>query len=389
MYNINRKKTNNLVLLHSRTKLAKYYKMITEFFLENYTKSVFYHGHFQTFLLGILDILIQAFRQYFKFFNFKYDRIVFTLRDGGKIPVDITKRKKNEFYSDIYEPYEHTNKILVVVPGFTSSSTEYYIKNFLEDLVNDFECHVMNVRGVGMKLYNPVTISTHCYKDVREYIESVCKDYPDKKVFAVGFSFGGMLLARSLGTNPEALPSNFVGGCGVCYPFSIDSVKKHVLGKNIGFLYSKFSARNMKKTFLDNLDVIFDSEKCKPEILNDKLEIIKKIEEMEYIHEIDEIYTARVLGFKTIEEYYEDSRIDKYLENIKVPFLSVFTEDDPIIPHHEVPINILKKNDNLITIISKNGGHMGFFSGVIPKRWIDLPIRSFLKTVDIIHDSEN
>jgi predicted alpha/beta-fold hydrolase len=96
---------------------------------------------------------------------------------------------------------------------------------------------------------------------------------------------------------------------------------------------------------LDNLEVIFDSVQCKPEILTINLKLLRKLRKWNtYIHEIDEIYTARVLGFKTIEEYYEDLGIDKFLENIKVPFLSVFTEDDPIIPHHEVPINILKKN---------------------------------------------
>jgi predicted alpha/beta-fold hydrolase len=136
------------------------------------------------------------------------------------------------------------------------------------------------------------------------------------------------------------------------------------------------------------VDVIFDEAKCHPEILRDKEEIIRKVKEMKYVHEIDEIYTTRILGCD-IEEYYDDSKIDKYLENIKVPFLSVFTEDDPIIPHYDLPISIMKKNDNLITILSKNGGHLGFFSGLIPKRWIDLPIRSFLKTLDIINDDSS
>jgi predicted alpha/beta-fold hydrolase len=107
----------------------------------------------------------------------------------------------------------------------------------------------MNVRGVVMKLYNPVTISTHCYKDVREHIESVCKDYPDKKVFAVGFSFSGMLLARRVGTNPEALPSNFVGGCGMCYPFFHRLCEEACFGQKYRLSLFKVFIRNMKKPF--------------------------------------------------------------------------------------------------------------------------------------------
>jgi hypothetical protein len=32
---------------------------------------------------------------------------------------------------------------------------------------------------------------------------------------------------------------------------------------------------------------------------------------------------------------------------------------------------------------------MGFFKGLLPHRWIDTPIKTFIKTVEIIHNAED
>lgn len=40
-------------------------------------------------------------------------------------------------------------------------------------------------------------------------------------------------------------------------------------------------------------------------------------------------------------------------------------------------------------MISKKGGHLGFFSGIIPERWINIPIKTFFKALEIIIDTED
>jgi poly(3-hydroxyalkanoate) synthetase len=44
---------------------------------------------------------------------------------------------------------------------------------------------------------------------------------------------------------------------------------------------------------------------------------------------------------------------DLILKKIKIPFLSIFTKDDPIIPYEAIPLKLFQQNSNLITIISK------------------------------------
>jgi predicted alpha/beta-fold hydrolase len=376
-----KEKENNLLVVHSNSKLAKFFKMITDHFLETYADSFFlYTGHAQTFFLELCDLLLQFLRKYFNFFKFKYRREEFILQDGGTLNIDIAKVKGKE--------EAQNNKILLVLSGFTSVSEEYYIKYFLDNFVEEFDCRVLNSRGIGGKMTSPLMISSHCYSDIKEYLDYLNFTHPEKKVFCVGFSYGGMLLARCLGAFHSQLPSNLIGACGICYPHCLEQTKKYV-ETQLGGFYSKYSAKNLKKCFLDNVDVIFDPKKNLNEsILRDKEIIIEKITNLNHVSDFDNIYTYRILNFETFDDYYIDSKLDPFLSKINIPFLSVFSQDDPIIPYEAIPLQLYQNNPNLVTIISKKGGHLGFFSGMIPHRWIDIPVKTFMKTVEIIHDVE-
>jgi predicted alpha/beta-fold hydrolase len=252
--------------------------------------------------------------------------------------------------------------------------------------LEEYECRVVNARGLGgMKLFSPKMISSDCYKDALEYIIKVCNENKNKKIFGVGFSFGGLLLSRAVGTNPELIPSNFFAGCGLCYPTCLETTKDYA---EIHFkgLYSKATLQNMKKCFFDNLDDIFSKE----ELMKDREDIIGKVENCQLMSHFDNVYTTWSLGMDKVEDYYEYSNSDTYLKNIKVPFLSMFSEDDPIIPIASVPFKILQNNPNMVTIVSQHGGHLAFFGGsVIPQRSLNQPIKSFMKVVEILRDTKS
>jgi hypothetical protein len=49
----------------------------------------------------------------------------------------------------------------------------------------------------------------------------------------------------------------------------------------------------------------------------------------------------------------------------------------------------MQKNKNLITMISKKVGQLGFFSGIIPERWIKIPIKTFFISLEIIFETDD
>ena len=100
-------------------------------------------------------------------------------------------------------------------------------------------------------------------------------------------------------------------------------------------------------------------------------------------------YCYKILGYENIEDYYEKGDLRKDIEKISIPFLSWFTEDDPIIPVNIIPFDSFQKNSNTVTIVSEHGGHLGLFSGgFMPKRFISEPIKNFFKLVFILNENK-
>jgi len=235
-------------------------------------------------------------KQFFNIFTFQYKTEIMKLNDGGRLI--ISKAKKIFLEEKKISKNEKPTRILIIIPGFTSDSEEFYIKNFIEDFIDDFDCRIINMRGLGkIQLTSLHMISTHCYLDVLEYIYNACFKNQSKMVFGVGLSYRGMLLARALGSNPDSLPENFIGGCGICYPVCLKSTCKYG-ESNLGGIYPRYLSKKLKTIFLKNLNIIFDTKfKCNEIIIKEKEKLIKEINNLKLISEFDEKYTCKNLGF--------------------------------------------------------------------------------------------
>jgi len=386
-----KQKSQKLLLVHSNNRLSRLFHLINIKLFESFKPSLFlFSGHAQTLILEIFSLIVRLFKKLFKFYRMKYRREIFTLSDGCKIAVDHAIKRYNGKQGKI----EETDKILIVLPGVTSTSRDYYVKAIVDDFCDEFDVRVVNARGFGeIKLFSPKMISSACFKDVGEYIERVCEENPNKKVFGLGFSFGGMMLARYLGTDPGKVPKNFLAGIGLCFPCCLYETKNYA-EVHFNGLYSKASLANCKTTFFSNLDVIFDEKYHKENgtlhILSKKEELIKQVQNCNLMSDFDRVYTTITLGMNDLMDYYAYSKIDKQISNIKVPFLSIFSEDDPIIPIESIPFKSFQSNPNTVTVVTQYGGHLGFFGGtLIPQRIVEQPFRTFMKTVEILKDTEH
>ena len=90
-------------------------------------------------------------------------------------------------------------------------------------------------------------------------------------------------------------------------------------------------------------------------------------------------YIIKSFGYKSQEEYFHNASGCTYLKNIKVPFLCLFAEDDPLIPHNCLDSSGYELNDNFVLAKTSSGGHVGFFKGLYFKRWIYEPIIEFIR----------
>jgi len=96
------------------------------------------------------------------------------------------------------------------------------------------------------------------------------------------------------------------------------------------------------------------------------------------------IYGDNVLKFSSWEDYTLKSDLVPYFPKIKIPTLVICSYDDPISPAR-VFENI--KNPNIITLLTKHGGHGGFFTtkklyGDLDGHWAQNRVMEFIRLID-------
>jgi predicted alpha/beta-fold hydrolase len=85
------------------------------------------------------------------------------------------------------------------------------------------------------------------------------------------------------------------------------------------------------------------------------------------------------------DDYYRKASSHFYLPHIRIPFLAINTEDDPIVA--ENPIAEVKQSKWVALAVTKHGGHLGWFEGGWfgglwsgpPPRWVNKPVIEWLR----------
>jgi len=83
------------------------------------------------------------------------------------------------------------------------------------------------------------------------------------------------------------------------------------------------------------------------------------------LHELDEEYSRKILGFTSLQEYYGWASSARYMRNIDIPIIFLNSLDDPVVPPElqDIPLDFVHKVPNAMSVITQFGGHLGFYEG--------------------------
>jgi predicted alpha/beta-fold hydrolase len=112
----------------------------------------------------------------------------------------------------------------------------------------------MNYRGLaGAKLYTPVMFCSNSYQDALEPMKYIHHKYERKKMFAVGCSMGGNILANVLGYEGE---NSFIkAACVVQAPVKQWECQYSIENSLFG-LYNLALGKNIFDIYLENEPVL-------------------------------------------------------------------------------------------------------------------------------------
>ena len=79
--------------------------------------------------------------------------------------------------------------------------------------------------------------------------------------------------------------------------------------------------------------------------------------------------TIKISGHEDVLDYYHHISCEHRLLEINVPSLFISNLEDPICSKECIPINLLYKNKNFITLISDRGGHVEYVCGKNKEWW--------------------
>ncbi|KAL2179213.1 Alpha/Beta hydrolase protein [Thermothelomyces heterothallicus CBS 202.75] len=280
---------------------------------------------------------------------------------------------RTAFYSD--EDFakiasDDSRPMLIVLHGLSGGSHEIYLRHAIAPLVlngGSWEVCVVNSRGcANSKVTSGVLFNARATWDIRQVVKWARETFPNRPLFALGFSLGANILTNYVGEEGANCPLK--GAIAVGNPFDLEvankSLQRTFLGKQV---YSRVMGSNMKKLINTHKDAIL-----KHTNLN-----FDRIQQVTYLHEFDREVQTVTWGYPTENAYYRDASSSDAVLAIRIPFLAISALDDPIAVYDAIPFQEFTQNPYTVLLTTSLGGHLSWFE-LGGGRWHARPICNFL-----------
>lgn len=270
--------------------------------------------------------------------------------------------------------------MLIVLHGLSGGSYEVYLRQAIAPLLRslggggvegekgDWAVCVVNSRGCAKsKITSGVLFNARATWDVRQVVAWARKTFPNRPLFGLGFSLGANILTNYVGEegNDCQLSAAVVVGNPFDLGVSNKMLQRTLMGKHV---YERAMGSNLKR--LISLH--------KSEILKHTQLDWDRIMGITFLHEFDREVQCPTWGYPTEEAYYRDASSVDSLLAVRIPFLAVQAEDDPIACKEAIPYEEFKQNPYTVLCSTSLGGHLGFFE-IDGTRWHARPVCNFLK----------
>ena len=277
-----------------------------------------------------------------------------------KIELDYEIEEFNLKDKDFIECYwlnknKANSNIFVIFHGLEGSFESPYIKGIMKALKNKKQAVVLvHFRSCGRKdNLKAKTYHSGDTSDAIEYLKYLHKKYEKANILTIGYSVGANMLLKLLGKD---FIDNFIQK-SICISPPLDlSICAKVLNTGFAKNYQKHLLKLLKETLIKK----YERHDYKKLIGLDK----KRVERISSIKEFDDLYTSKINGFGSAENYYTINSSKQFLRNIKTKTLIIHALDDPFMNNDILPSEEqISKSCNLE--IYKKGGHLGFIEGSV------------------------
>lgn len=245
--------------------------------------------------------------------------------------------------------------LLVLFHGLEGSSDSHYAQAFADYA----RSHGMNMvvphfRGCSGELnLAPRAYHSGDHEEVDWILRRLREAQRARPLMAVGISLGGNALMRWAGETGDGAHRVVDAVASVCAPLDLTACG-HAIGRGLNRqIYTRMFLRSMKPKALAKLRQhpgLFDRE---------------ALAQARDLHEFDDIFTAPLHGFKSVDDYWARASAKPWLSAIRVPALAVNPRNDPFVPQASLP-RAEGVGRHVTLWQPRDGGHVGFAAGGWP-----------------------
>ncbi|KAH9834040.1 AB-hydrolase YheT [Rhodofomes roseus] len=313
----------------------------------------------------------------------EYERTLLRTLDGGTLGLDFTPPESVQKLPD-------DTPIIVVLHGLTGGSHESYVRAVvspacmpIEDGGLGYRAIVVNFRGcAGVPVTSPQLYSAGHTGDIRAAMYYIRRRYPHALLLGLGFSLGANVLTRYVAEEGE--DCRLAAACVIACPWDLVTNSEALEGNWFHrHVYSKALGSNLQAIVKQHAAGL-STPPSHPVAQAVAPTLALRSPTLETF---DETFN-RIAGgssppfpFPSARAYYAWASSHAALPRVRVPFLAIAAEDDPIV--QVLPVHA-GRNGCVAFAVTKKGGHLGWFErgadGTIG-RWFTRPVLEWLKAV--------
>jgi len=286
------------------------------------------------------------------------------LPNGGQITLEYLENENTTT--------QGKSTMAVILPGLTACIKSPYILALVKALLAKGYKVCLYLSRLNRKTFNFTNEGHIClFQDFHHAMMHLKAKFPYYSFLAVGHSYGANQLVNYLGIYHKE--NIFKAAVSLANPLNFLTSEN----KMRGTIYDKIMTKNVIALVTKSAEVLRNAPK------QYNLDFLRMMQ-AKTLREFDGEFAARVFGFESADDYYWGVSSVRRLKDVKIPLLVVNSEDDPVVEKNAYPLESIGNiNENVILLVTKRGGHLGWFSGVkSPRRWYLDPTMEFLQFVD-------
>jgi predicted alpha/beta-fold hydrolase len=200
--------------------------------------------------------------------------------------------------------------------------------------------------------------------DIDQMVRTLSRRFPDRPLFALGYSLGGNALLKWLGEQGEAAPLR--AAVAVSVPFDL-AIAAQTMARGLSRIYQRHLLRKLHRSARAKLGY--------PGFPVTQQELAR----LTSFRSFDDRITAPIHGFRGVDDYYASASCRAFLHRIRIPTLILHARDDPFMTPAAIPQDP-ELSPQVQLELSDQGGHVGFVSGspTSPEYYLERRIPEFI-----------